>query len=132
MGDLWARWEQYMEAHKKPKSQKEDRRLYERFLQPWAKRPLSEVTRSDVARLHARIGRDNGRYLANRMLSLASAMFSEGRRAGLFSGENPCSETRRFPEQSRDRWLGKLELKRFSTPCTRSRTCTATFSWCYC
>ncbi len=113
MGDLWARWQQYMEGHKKPKSQREDRRLYERFLQPWAKRPLSEVSRSDVAGLHARIGGDNGKYLANRMLSLASAMFSEARRAGIFTGENPCRDIRRFREESRDRWLDAAELKRF-------------------
>lgn len=113
VGDLWARWQQYMEGHKKPKSQKDDRRLYERFLQPWARRPLSEVTRSDVAGLHARIGRDNGEYLANRLLALASAMFSEARRAGIFTGENPCRDIRRFREESRDRWLDAAELKRF-------------------
>ncbi len=113
LGDLWLIWQNYMRQHKKPKSQVEDRRLYERFLNCWSRRPLPEISRGDVARLHGRVGRDNGKYMANRLLALLSAMFSEARRAELFAGQNPCLGIRRFKEESRDRWLDAPELRRF-------------------
>lgn len=113
LADLWARWEDYMRAHKKPKSQVEDERYYHTHLSKWARRSVSEITRSDVAGLHSHVGRKHGKYTANRLLALASAMFSEGRRAGLFSGENPCAGIRRFKEETRDRWLDGAELKAF-------------------
>ncbi len=114
-GDLWLRWEEFMTEHKKPKSRGEDERYYRTHLEKWAKRPLSEVTRTDVAGLHTRVGRKHGKYTANRLLALISAMFSEARRTGLYEKENPCAGIRRFKEKSRDRWLDGDELKAFFT-----------------
>jgi len=113
VSDLWDCWAKHMEAHKKPKSRAEDKRQYKAFLERWATRPLSSIGRPDVAKLHAKIGRERGRYAANRLLALVSAMYSEGQRAGLVSGENPCRGIRRFREEKRDRWLDEDELRRF-------------------
>lgn len=113
LGDLWVRWEEYMRAHKKPKSQGEDARYYRTHLAKWGNRPLSEIARSDVAGLHSRVGRKNGTYTANRLLALLSAMFNEARRAGMLPGENPCAGVRRFKEESRDRWLDGEDLRAF-------------------
>ena len=115
LGDVWLRWEEYMQGHKKPKSQSEDRRQYQTFLAKWAKRPLSEIARSDVAGLHGRLGSTRGKYTANRLLALLSAMFNEARRSGMLDGENPCGGVRRFKEESRDRWLDGEELRGFFT-----------------
>jgi len=112
-GDLWVQWREHMEAHKRPKSQSEDRRQYRTYLEKWAQRPLSEINRGDIAALHAKTGRTRGGYTANRLLALISAMFNEGRRAGLFSSENPAAGIRRFKEAKRDRWLDAAELKEF-------------------
>jgi integrase len=113
LADLWERWEDYMADHKKAKSQTEDRRYWNSHLSKWARRPVSEISRADVAGLHSRVGRKHGKYTANRLLALLSAMFSEGRRTGLLGGENPCTGIRRFKEESRDRWLDGSELRAF-------------------
>ncbi|MHC4407343.1 MAG: tyrosine-type recombinase/integrase, partial [Planctomycetota bacterium] len=113
VADLWAVWETHMQAHKKPSSQTEDRRLWERHLaKRWGKRRLSDITRQAVAALHARVGR-NAPYEANRLRSLISAMWNEGRRAGLVSVENPTRDIRRYREEKRDRWLDADELRQF-------------------
>ena len=114
VADLWGCWAKHMEAHKAPRSQAEDRRLYEKHLERWAARPLSAVKRHHVAALHARMGRQNGRYAANRLLSLASSMFNQGRREGLCEA-NPCTGIRKFKEEKRDRWLEGDELRRLFT-----------------
>lgn len=112
LGDLWLRWEAYIESHKRPKSVKEDRRQWEAYLKGWARRRLADIGRKDVATLHARLGRDHGRYQANRVLALLSGMFAEGERQGLCQA-NPCRGIRRFKEEKRDRYLDGDELARF-------------------
>lgn len=102
-----------MTAHKRPKSIGEDTRQYNTFLKTWENRPLSSIGRAEVVALHGRIGRERGRYTGNRLLALLSAMFSEGQRAGLVNGENPCRGIRRFREEKRDRWLDGDELRAF-------------------
>ena len=111
LADLWATWQEHAKAHKRTKSRAEDERLYKAHLAQWEKRALSDISRADVASLHQRIGRNNGKYTANRVLSLFSAMWNEGRRAGLCEGESPCRDVRRFKEEKRDRWLDAAELK---------------------
>lgn len=113
LADLWERWEVYMTAHKRSKSVGEDTRQYNTILKPLASRRLSSIDRAEIVKLHAKIGRERGRYAANRLLALLSAMFSEGQRAGLVRGENPCRGIRRFKEEKRDRWLDGDELRRF-------------------
>ena len=112
MSDLWECWWEHATAHKRPKSQSEDKRQYEKHLKRWAKRPLKEITRAEVATLHQRIKIKGGPYSANRLLSLLSAMWNEGRRAGLCEGESPARDIRRFKEEKRDRWLDGTELRR--------------------
>ena len=112
LGDLWTCWWEHALAHKRPKSQAEDKRQWVSFLEGWRNRRLTNITRKDVAALHQRMGKDNGHYSANRVLSLLSAMWNEGRRAGLCSGDSPARDIRRFKEEKRDRWLDGTELRR--------------------
>ncbi|MCJ7543596.1 MAG: site-specific integrase, partial [Phycisphaerae bacterium] len=73
---------------------------------------LSQVRMADVAALHAKIGRENGHYAANRMLALLSAMFNYA--VGLeYEGGNPTKGVKRFKEQSRDRFLRADEIQTF-------------------
>ncbi len=104
----------YLEGHAKPhkRTWQEDENQYDRYLVPWANRKLSQIRRADVATLHAKIGRDHGRYCANRVLALLSVVFTYAASLG-YTGSNPAKGVRRFKEQSRDRFLRGDELQRF-------------------
>jgi len=104
----------YLEGHAKAhkRTWHEDQAQYERYLAGWNARRLSQVRQADARQLHAKIGKDNGPYAANRMLALLSAMFNYA--AGLgYEGPNPVRGVRRFKEQSRDRFLHADELRSF-------------------
>jgi integrase len=111
VGELFAL---YLDGHAKPhkRSWKEDQAQYERYLARWKARRLSQVHRGDVAALHAKIGRENGHYAANRLLALLSAMFNFAATLG-FKGGNPAHGVKKFKEQSRDRFLHADEIKAF-------------------
>ena len=105
----------YLERHAKPRKRtwQEDETYYQRHLAArLGKKRLADVTRADVAAIHARIGKDRPTH-ANRVLALISSVFGRGIEFGLWEGNNPCMGIRRFPEQSRDRFLSSDELRRF-------------------
>lgn len=111
LADLFTHWlEVHAKAHKK--SWAEDERQYNAYLADWGNRRLSAIARSDVQALHARLGRKNGIYTANRVLALLRAMFNEAGRQGWLK-ENPALGVQRFKEKSRDRFLMPDELPRF-------------------
>jgi len=111
-GDLFTDYlERHAKPYKKPRSWQEDQGLYGRYLKPLAGRKVSAITRADVQRLHANIGREHGIYSANRTLALVSVVFNRCAR----DIPNPAKGCRRFKEQSRDRFLDAEELRRFFT-----------------
>jgi integrase len=97
--------------NKRPDKPKDIFRLY---LSPWAKRKLSTIKAHEVQSLHAKIGREKGKVTANIVLKLLHVMFnkaiSEWR---IWQGENPAHGIKKFPEQSRDRFLQADELPKF-------------------
>jgi integrase len=109
---LWEHWWAHALAHKKPKSQLNDRHLWESFLKPWQSRRLTSIHQADVRALHSKVGRENGPYAANRVLSLLGAMYVKAREIG-FEGEKPTRGVVRFSEKSRDRFLRPDELEAF-------------------
>lgn len=113
----------YLEGHAKPhkRSWQGDQGQYDRYLADWKARKLSQVRRADVAGLHAKIGRDNGPYAANRLLALLSAMFNHAASLG-FEGGNPAKGVKHFKEQSRDRFLHADEIKVFFTALADDKT----------
>lgn len=65
-------------------------------------------------RLHKKIGRENGIVTANIALKLLHVMFNKAiNEWRIWSGENPAHGIKKFPEQSRDRFLQSDELPRF-------------------
>ncbi len=117
--------ELYLERHARPRkrSARQDERMLRDVLgrptdEPalipasWRHRRISDVKREDVAELHARVGRDNGQYAANRALALLRMMFNLARTWGLYSGDNPTTGIRPFREDRRDRFLNPDELSR--------------------
>ena len=103
LADLWAHWLLHAEAHKKPVSVYEDRLKYNKFLESWGSRRLSSIEKSDVQTLHARVGRENGIYAANRLLALLRAMFYKADEIG-FRGGNPAKGIKPLPVNFCAKW----------------------------
>jgi hypothetical protein len=62
----------YIERHAKlhKRSWKRDTQMIGRYLSKWRNRRLSDISLDDVARLHDRLGKENGCYAANRTIAL--------------------------------------------------------------
>lgn len=113
LAEAWEVFERHGRLHKRPKSRVEDERYWENFLKPWGeKRRLASISRADVIALHARVGDENGKTRANRMLAVLSSLFTHARDIGLESG-NPCLGVKRFDEVERDRYLLPHEIGPF-------------------
>jgi len=97
--------------NRRPDKPKANYRLY---LSAWGKRKLSTIKHEEVDRLHKKIGRENGVVTANIALKLLHVMFNKAiNEWRIWSGENPAHGIKKFPEQSRDRFLQSDELPRF-------------------
>ena len=108
-GDLT---EQYLERHApRKRSARDDRGMLDTHLMDFRARKLSDLSRNDVARLHAKIGA-TAPYRANRLVALLRKMFNLARDWGLYLGENPATRIQFFREESRDRFVQPEELPR--------------------
>ena len=95
---------------KRPNSVRNDRSMLARYILPKLGRlKVREVSPSDIAKLHNSLS--DRPYQANRVLSLASKMFSLAVRWEL-RPENPAKGIERFQEEKRTRWLSDDELTR--------------------
>ncbi len=111
---LHAHWMLYANAHKKPVSATEDKRIFEKLCSGLAKCRLGTIKKADIQALHSTIGTDNGIYAANRTLALLRAMFNIADEIG-YRGDNPAKGVKMFKEESRDRFLQPGELEAFFT-----------------
>jgi integrase len=105
----------YLERHAKPnkRSAWQDENTLRRYIpKGWNTRRLSDISRADVARLHARIGETHGHYAANRTLALLRTMFNLARMWQLFKGDNPVQGIKQFKEQMRERYLNFEEVQK--------------------
>ena len=120
LGELFA-W--YMTNHAKPhkRTWREDQRNFEKRLQQWSGRRLSEVTKEMVKNLHVKIAEKKskdhklpgGTYAANKMLELLGFMFRLGHTELGIAAPDPTEGIKRFPRRERDRFLTYEELPRF-------------------
>lgn len=104
----------YIARHAKPhkKTWDEDERRLARWVLPaLGSRKVAEVKRSDLARLHGKIG-ERAPYEANRTLALLRVMFNKAAEWGLLdeAAPNPAARVQKFRERSRDRWVTPAEL----------------------
>ncbi|WP_377191374.1 tyrosine-type recombinase/integrase [Ruegeria meonggei] len=100
----------YSKVHKK--SWEYDEREVNKYLSHWFRRKISSIDRAEVERLHAKIGKENGLYQANRLLERIRSIFNKAIEWG-WKGANPAIGIKKFREQSRDRFLQPDELPRF-------------------
>lgn len=94
---------------------------YERYLaERYGSRKLSTIHRAEIDDLHTRLGTHNGKYAANRAISLISGVFNDSIRKG-WDGTNPASGIERFAEKRRDRFLDEHEIGPFIHACAVER-----------
>jgi integrase len=105
---------EYLEKHSKvhKRSWAYDEREVNKFLKHWFNRKISSIEKPEVERLHAKVGKDNGLYQANRLLERIRSIFSKATDWG-WHGMNPATGIKKYREKSRDRFLQPEELPRF-------------------
>lgn len=97
----------------RPKTIKENQGMFRRYLsKKWGNVAINDITRDQIVELHQRIGENNGEYAANRLITLLKSLFSRAVEWEL-TQNNPCSNIRKFKEQSRDRVLQPNEKAAF-------------------
>ena len=82
------------------------------YLSKWGKRQLSQFKDTDFGKLHNEIGIEYP-TTANRVIAMASSLFSYAVEHRLFKGNNPAQGIKKFPETKRDRFLQSDELPAF-------------------
>lgn len=104
----------YMEHHAKlhKKTWSDDQGMFDKHLAAWKFRKLSDIRRTDVLALHARIGGKSGQYAANRVVELISSMFQKAIEWE-WRGENPATKVKAFKERKRERFLQPEEFPAF-------------------
>ena len=108
--------DQFMAEHVRPKLKASTATEYERtarlyILPRVGRRPIAELTRQDVAKLHHELA--NTPYQANRTLALLSKFFNWAEKHGLRpDGSNPCRHVDKYREGRRERFLSQVELGR--------------------
>ena len=108
--------DQFMAEHVKPKLKESTAREYQRIAKLYilprlARRPIGELTRTDLARLHHELS--DKPYQANRTLALLSKFFGWAEKHGLRpDGSNPCRHVEKYREGRRERFLSQEELGR--------------------
>lgn len=105
----------YIERHAKPhkRSAWQDENTLRRYVpNGWKSRKLSDISRADLARLHAKIGEAHGHYAANRTLALLRAMLNLARTWQMTKVDNPADGIKSFRERKRERYLSPEELQR--------------------
>ena len=103
--------DEHAETRKKASSVKNDRRIIDVHIRPAiGSKKIASIARSDIAAIHHSLRRTP--YEANRMLALASKMFSLAERWSLRpDNTNPAKNIDRFREVKRERYLSPAELK---------------------
>ena len=104
----------YIERHAKRqnKTWEEDWRRLNRYVLPaLGTRKVADVSRTDVARLHDKIG-GTAPYAANRLLALLSSMFARAEEWNFVpeGAPNPARLITKFPQYSRDRYVKPAEM----------------------
>lgn len=104
----------YIERHaqKIRKSWATMERDFDRFAKPVRHKKLSEITHGQAESLHVQLGKDRGKYAANRAIQLLKAVFNKGKAWKLHDCDNPFVGITLFEEKPRNRFLSQQEARR--------------------
>jgi len=111
VAELLAGYDQHITAAKRPNSAESVRSTLA-HLKALGSTRITQLTRDDVRRLHARVGQSVGRTMANRSLDTLRAAINRAVNGGnvVLPRGNPASGIERFPETERERFLSPAEL----------------------
>ena len=111
VADLGQRYLDFHAVKLKPASQEAAARALRTYVNPViGKKKVADVQRSDIERLHHKIGQSKP-VGANRILAMLSKMFNLAERWGLRpQGTNPCKYVDKYRETPRDRPVKSDEL----------------------
>jgi len=125
--------EQFMAEHVRPKRKASTAREYERIamihiVPRLGRRPISEIKRQDIAKLHHDLA--GSPYQANRTLALLSKFFSWAEKHGLRpDGSNPCRHIEKYRESRRERFLSEAELARLGDALREAERAQSATPW---
>jgi integrase len=111
---LKALFHYWLEAHAKKhkKTWKTDIRVFEKYTQGLQSKPVNLITKAEATLWHQNIGNNHGKYQANRALQLVHSLFRVADQLG-YTGGNPFTGVRWFPEPPRERFIQANEFLRF-------------------
>lgn len=104
-------FQEYMDRYSRieKRSWQYDEREINKFLSHWFSRKVSDISTNEIQKLHVKIREKNGLYQANRMLERLRSMYNKAIEWG-WDGKNPTTGLKKFPEQSRDRFVQPDEM----------------------
>lgn len=108
--------EVYIKRHAKQhkKTWKYNEQYYNRHLRKvFGDRKLSDISQTEVAELHSKIGKKSGHSMANQIVTLLGMLFNKAIEWEYFDKRIPTLYIKRFKEKSRDRFLQPNELPLF-------------------
>ena len=108
--------EQAMELHfeKIRREEKSERTVedykdsIERYLNDWRKRPLTDISRSQITDRHTRIGKDNGQTTANRTMRAYRAIYNTARKKYEYLPECPTLAVNWFKQNRKQEPIADL------------------------
>lgn len=104
---------EYSVIYKRQSSIENDDSIFEHRLADFHNRRLLSIKSEEVEKLHQKTNEKLSPYTANRLLSLIKHIYSIAIKQGYVRKDaNPADLIRKFPEQSRDRFLHPDEIKR--------------------
>jgi integrase len=112
----------HVASKRKSRTGEEYKRILETTILPvLGSKRVTDVKRSDVAKLHSRLA--DTPFAANRVLALLSAVWNwAARRDEVNAVANPCRGIERYPEQGRERFLTTEELARLGAALAEGET----------
>lgn len=109
-------FEMYIERHAKQhkKTWKFNVEYYNRHLRDaFGDKQITNITQTEVAKLHKRIGENSGRSMANQIITLLGMIFNKAVDWEYYEGRIPTQHIKKFKEKARDRFLQSYELPLF-------------------
>jgi len=105
--------EQHIKVHAAKRTIEEYQRTYNIHISKLGNRRLSAISFKEIDKLHANIGQNRGKYIANRVIELLKSLYTWLQKKRHYDGENPAWGIEKFKEKPRERFLQADELPRF-------------------
>jgi integrase len=120
----------YIDRHIKAHASRPDKAagitkwMIDKYIASWRNQRVTAIRKRDVLDLHARIGTEHGKHVANRVVQLLRAVLYWGAESGMrgLQGPNPATGVKLFHEAKRRRFLQPDELPRFFAALKKKET----------